>query len=120
MELITLAIALYGAALATYSAVEARREKRRRLRVSVSNGFLSFDTYVSDVHVFVEAANPGLRPVTVVSMGIVLPDGEQVLFPAMPGAARLPTKSSKERAVRSGSPRAISPKRCLAPVTQVS
>lgn len=89
-EVLTLLIAGYGAILATYTAVTESRAKRRVVTVKLTNGFLAFGTHISNLHLFIEAANPGSRPVTIVAMGILLPDGETMYMPPSPGAAQLP------------------------------
>ena len=89
-EILTLIIAGYGASLATYTAIADQRTKRRKVNVSLRNGFLTYGPEVSELQLFVEAVNSGARPVTITAIGILLPDGEQMYVPTLPGAARLP------------------------------
>jgi hypothetical protein len=99
-EILTLVVAGYGAVLATYTALADRREKRRLLNVTLSNGFLTFGIHLSDLQLFVEACNPGARPVTVTAMGILLPDGEKMYFRGSPGAAELPLELAEGKNCR--------------------
>lgn len=79
-DLLTLAIASWGAVLATWTAVADRRHKRRQLKVRMSNGFPYYMGGIGDVILIVEAANSGARPVTVASLVITLPDKQQLIL----------------------------------------
>jgi hypothetical protein len=74
-------VALYGAILSTHSLLLARREKARTIKVSISNGFLTFGPRLSELMILVEAANPGERTVTLHAPTLRLPDGKQMLLP---------------------------------------
>lgn len=74
------AVALYGAALATYSFLVGRREKERVLRVSMSSGFLEFGPNLSDVMLLIAVANPGHRDVTIQTPFIRLPNGSSLIL----------------------------------------
>jgi hypothetical protein len=89
-DIITLIIAAYGAVLATVTAVVDLRTKLRRVKVTLSHGFLGYGSHVSDTQLIMEAANLGSRPVTIVAMGILLPDKEKLYAPYAPGQTQLP------------------------------
>ena len=79
--IITALVALYGAALSTYTLVRNQREKRRQVRVKLSNGVLTYGPELSPAMLLIEATNPGNRTVILNTMGILLPDGKTVVFP---------------------------------------
>jgi hypothetical protein len=81
-EIITLAIALWGAILGTYGALLAtftfftqRRDKRPRLRVTRRTGFFVGVGTSDETQFVINAANIGQVPVTIASFGLRLPKG---------------------------------------------
>ena len=89
-ELITAAVALYGAALSTYVFWAERKDKRRHVRVSISNGFLALGPELSPPMLLIEATNPGSRTVVLNTPGISLPDRKQIVFPNPQSDVRFP------------------------------
>lgn len=81
LSLATAIVALYGAALSTYSVVAARRDKKRRVFVSLSPGVIGFANQPSASVVFIQAANPGDRAVTLQPGTIELPKGDHIFPP---------------------------------------
>jgi len=89
-DVLTFIVAAYGAALATYVAVVQRRDKRPRLDVNLSYGFLTFGSTLSDQQLLLTAANIGERPITIASGVIMLPDKTQVISFANNSSAQFP------------------------------
>jgi len=75
---ITAAVAVYGAGLATYTAMTARRTTRRILRARLTLNVLG-DTPEPRTVFLLSAANAGQRVVKVQSACITFPDGRQYL-----------------------------------------
>lgn len=99
MEIITALVALYGAILSTVVAVREWRAKTPRVRVKTSMGFLDLGLgNVSDAMVFVEAANPGQRPITLSSVGFILPLERKVYLRQPQGSMRIPCELAPESA----------------------
>lgn len=98
-DIITALVALYGAILSTVVAVREWRAKRPRIRVKTSMGFLDLARgNVSDAMVFVEAANPGQKPVTLSSVGFILPFKGKVFLRQPQGSVRIPCELAPESA----------------------
>lgn len=73
-EIITAAVALYGATLSTITLLLHRREKRQRIRVKLWLGFIGNPLVgIKDV-VIIEAANTGNVPVYISSYSYHLPE----------------------------------------------
>ena len=70
-EIITSAAAAVGLGLSIYNTIQARRDKRPKLRVQVSFGFLGYGPELSDEKIFFEVGNSWEHPVTLASMCIV-------------------------------------------------
>jgi hypothetical protein len=83
-------VSLYGAGLSTYNAYVARTINKRQLKITLKHGFLTFGPEPSDDMLILGASNPGHRPVTLTSVGLLLPDKRQMIFPHQDGSARLP------------------------------
>ena len=75
---ITALVALYGAALSTYSVVASRRDKKRHILVTVSHAVMVPAGVQKDV-VALTAANPGDRAVTLGLATLTLPNGWNVV-----------------------------------------
>ena len=70
--IITAVVAVYGAALSTYTMIQDRKEKRRQIRMKPSNGMLTFGPELSPAMLLIEATNPGNRTVILDTAGIFL------------------------------------------------
>ena len=79
LEIITGIVAIYGALLATVTFVTQRVEKRRRLKVDLSLGFIAPDLAEPVDVVFLEAANSGDAPVHLSSCVLALPETKEKL-----------------------------------------
>ena len=78
--LITALVALYGAALSTYTLISSRLDKRRRIKVELSKGFLPTDVDPPKTMLFIQVSNPGHITVTIQPPGIQLPGGGTRVF----------------------------------------
>ena len=90
LEFITAVVAVYGAGLSTYVFLVERRDKKRRLKVGVSYGFLTFGPSLSDQMIFLEAVNTGSRPVFLDAPYLLLPDNKTIVFPTSSGDVNFP------------------------------
>jgi hypothetical protein len=81
INLITILIALYGAILSTYMFYASRKDKRRRLTVTLSNGFLTGAIGPSEPMLFITVANPGERDMRINTPGLLLPDKQTIVWP---------------------------------------
>ncbi|MGO9019660.1 MAG: hypothetical protein ACLQVJ_15060 [Syntrophobacteraceae bacterium] len=88
--IVTAAVAVYGAALSTYTLIQNRKEKRRQIRVKLSNGFLTSGPELSPAMLLIEATNPGNRTVILNTVGISLPDKKTLAFPIPHSNVRFP------------------------------
>jgi hypothetical protein len=86
---ITALVALYGAALSTYSLVASRRDKKRQILVTISHGVM-VPAGVPTHAVFLQAANPGDRAVTLEFATLTLPNGWNVFLPRSNSAVAFP------------------------------
>ena len=68
-----------AATLAVVKYLDTRREKRRRITVTVTHGMPFNIPGVHNDLVLVEAANPGSQPVTLTSWGFLLEDGRALV-----------------------------------------
>jgi len=89
-QLITACVALYGAGLSTYTFIANRKEKRRHLSVTISNGCLTYGAELSPLMLFITVANPGNRKVTINSPSIQLPNKKTIIFPIPLSNVRFP------------------------------
>jgi len=74
-------VALYGAVLSTINLLIARKERRRQVKVTFSQGLTALPGAPVLYHLSMEAANTGTRPVTLSAPFIRLPSGHSVFFP---------------------------------------
>jgi len=96
-DIITALVALYGAILSTVVAVREWKAKRPKIKVKTSMGFLDLGRgNLSDAMVFVEAANPGQREVTLSSVGFILPLQRKVFLRQPQGSVRIPCELAPE------------------------
>lgn len=79
-EIITIVIATYGALLSTYTLIAQIRKKSRRLKVTLSQGFLETLGEVSDSILILECSNPGHIDITVTGHAICPPGKYQLIF----------------------------------------
>jgi hypothetical protein len=79
-DIITLAIASYGAILSTVTVLRGIREKRTHIKVRIFNGFLTLPVpgELSNAMLFVEAVNVGNVAVTLNNYRLRLPDSQSV------------------------------------------
>jgi len=84
-------VALYGAALSTYNAIQQRKEKKPSIKVSQGIGMIT-DAMggLSDAMIVLTAANTGHIPVTLASAGLFLPNSQQMIFPPLALNVRFP------------------------------
>ena len=82
-DIVTAIVAVYGAAMATYTFFTQIVEKRTKIKVQISVGLETAGSYVSGPVVFLSASNPGKKAVTLSSFGFLLSDGNKIT-PANP------------------------------------
>jgi hypothetical protein len=88
--IITSAVAVTGLALSVYNTVQARQDKRPKLRVNVSFGFLTFGRELSDQKIIFEVGNPWNQNVTLASLLIPLPNKKSLIFFDLEGQNKMP------------------------------
>ncbi len=74
----TALIAIYAAALSTYTYIMNRRDRRPLIKVNLSYGLAASKT--ATAYLLVNVSNPGQRPVAVTSIGFQLPDKRQIPY----------------------------------------
>ena len=79
-EILTALVAIYAAGLSTYTLVVSRIEKRRLIKIEVSNGFITQGPEASELMLLMRVLNPGDRTVTIGCPAIRLPSGESLVF----------------------------------------
>ncbi len=79
-NIITAAVALYGAVLSTFMLVSNTREKRRHVKVEIKNGFLPRGPELGPPMLLIGLSNPGHRPVTIQYPALRLPTGASMVF----------------------------------------
>ena len=89
-EIVTSAVAATGLGLSIYNTIQARRDKRPRLRVHVSFGFLTFGPELSDQKIFFEVGNSWNQTITLASMCIPLPGKRSMVFFQVDGEHQMP------------------------------
>ena len=84
IEISSSAVAWYGATVATLSVIIAFLNYLRdkvRLKVKISQGFLTYTDHLGDKdQIFIEAINVGRRPVTLSGAGLTLKNGKQLVL----------------------------------------
>jgi hypothetical protein len=68
------AVAIYGALLSTINLIAARRDKKAKIRIQMSLGYLAFLGSTSPEMALIEIINVGRDPVTINGIGMKLPD----------------------------------------------
>lgn len=81
IQIITAAIALYGAGLATYTFYSNRRDRRRLLNVNVSYALAPHPITQIETLITITIANAGYHSVTVTGVSCELPDNQRVAYP---------------------------------------
>ena len=77
-----LIVAIYGAILSTYNFVSKIREKKRRIKVNFSFGFLTgVSGQLSPDMLLLTAVNTGYRPIILNSVGFILPNNKTAVIP---------------------------------------
>ena len=101
-DIITALVAAYGSILATYTAIARWREKRARINVKISLGFITQrSTGPSEPMVILSASNSGSKAITLSSWGLVLPNRTHLSFPYPLGSdVRFPHELSPETSCR--------------------
>lgn len=94
--LITAVVALYGAVFGTVT-FALRPERRRKLKVTLSHGFITHGPELGPDRLIVNVANPGSNPITVSSVLVRLPDGAHAIFPIENSEVRLPHELEPEK-----------------------
>jgi hypothetical protein len=89
-EIITSTAAAIGLGLSIYNTIQARRDKRPKLRVHVSFGFLTYGPELSDQKILVEVGNAWDQPVTLASICIPLPGKRSLAFLHLDGEKQMP------------------------------
>jgi hypothetical protein len=90
IKIIIPAIAIYGAVLSTYTLICNRRDKKRRIKVAFSRGYLTSVMGLSEQMLFITVTNPGDRTVRIMVPGILLPDKRSIVFPSPKGEVTFP------------------------------
>jgi hypothetical protein len=89
-EIVTSAVAAIGLGLSIYNTIQARRDKRPKLRIHVSFGFLTYGPRLSDQKIFFEIGNAWDQSVTLASMCIPLPGKRSMAFFQLDGERPMP------------------------------
>jgi hypothetical protein len=72
---LTALIAIYGAGLSTYMFIAQQKSNQPQINVNIKTGNLYYaNGDVSENMIFITASNIGLRPVSLLSMGILMPN----------------------------------------------
>ena len=90
LEIVTPAVAAIGLGLSIYNTIQARRDKRPKLRIHVSFGFLTYGPELSDQKILFEVGNAWDQPVTVASMCIPLQGKRSMAFLQLEGERQMP------------------------------
>jgi hypothetical protein len=79
-SVVTPIVALYGAALSTYTIIAKKRESQRVVKVIMSHGIPVYGSQLGDDIVLVTATNPGNRAVRLSGVSIRLPNTKQIVL----------------------------------------
>lgn len=91
VKIVTIVIACYGAILSTCTLISNRRDKKRRIKVAFSRGFLTyFVGGLSEEMLFITVTNPGDRTVRIMAPGVLLPDKRNMVIPVPTGDVTFP------------------------------
>lgn len=86
---VTAGVALYAGALSTYNLLVARRERRREVRVTLKWGVLGVEPEPMTA-LFLTAANPGHRSVTLAGCHLTLPNRKTFVMPWAQSTVKFP------------------------------
>lgn len=89
-EIVTSAAAAIGLGLSIYNTIQARRDKRPKLRIHASFGFLTYGPELSDQKILFDVGNAWDQPVTLVSLCIPLSGGRSIAFLHLDGERQMP------------------------------
>src|ERR1700691_870275 len=89
-EIVTSAAAAIGLGLSIYNTIQARRDKRPKLRIHVSFGFLSHGPELSDQKILFEVGNARDQSITLASMCIPLSGKRSMAFLQLDGERTMP------------------------------
>jgi hypothetical protein len=87
---VTVVVAAFGLILSIYNTIQARRDKRPRLRVHVSFGFFTFGSQLGDQKIIFNVGNPWHQTITLVRMFIPLPSKGSLAFFHLDGDSQMP------------------------------
>jgi hypothetical protein len=88
-DVITIIVAIYGAALSTFNFLIAYLERRRRVTVKLTRGIIG--TVPEPTNTFIlTAANPGHRLVTLSGCSLLLPNRQQLIMLGAAGSVQFP------------------------------
>ena len=89
-QIITGAVAVYGALLSTWNAVAKHLENKARIKVKMSGGFETFGPEIGPASILVTAINKGQQAVTLVEAGLRLPNKQHTTHFSPSGTAHFP------------------------------
>src|SRR5574341_2238143 len=81
IQIITAAIALYGAGLATYTFYSNRRDRRRVLDVKVAYALAPHPLTEIETLITMTVANASYHSVTATGVSLELPDNQRIVYP---------------------------------------
>jgi hypothetical protein len=88
--IVTVVVAALGLVLSIYNTIQARRDKRPRLRVHVSFGFFAFGSQLGDQKIVFNVGNPWHQTITLVRMCIPLTGKGSLAFFHLEGDNQMP------------------------------
>jgi hypothetical protein len=99
---VTALVAVYGAVLATYTAVARWREKKARINVKISLGLITKGELSdsSEPRVILSASNPGSKAITLSSWGFALLNGKHLASHKWGEDGQLPHELAPETSYR--------------------
>lgn len=90
-DIVTALVAVYGAGLATYNLIAHLRGTKARVKVKISQGFVTDPLgRPSEPMIILSALNVGQKAVTLCSQGFLLPNGMKWVFPNPLSNVRFP------------------------------
>jgi len=73
LEVVTISIAMWGAALSTYQTIENYRRSKPGIKVETTFGVTEVGKELSNLKLMISAANIGSKNVTLTGVGLLLP-----------------------------------------------
>lgn len=83
-------VAVYGAALSTFTFIQNRKKANRTIEVTLSFGAFTYGSHLGDQMIFVKAGNVGEKRVRIEGLGLKLPNDKTVVLMNRPEFDRLP------------------------------